>query len=175
MKCKTLLFFCLLSSAFCLFSGCQPGNVRQNQKIDYSKIAGTWKAEKGPWKIVINDHGVITQARIVMCTDDLYPNKTTYVEMRDGQISTFQAGNFELNYDSTHNLMEVHLKLKKILVKIKNEKLEGKKELIFAGNLSNDMNTWSAEMVEFFDYGPRFPQDKNNITPTYITFVKQKD
>ena len=58
---KFTIYNFLLPVACCLITGCQPANVR-NDNIDYGPIAGTWKAEKGPWQVVISDEGKVVSA-----------------------------------------------------------------------------------------------------------------
>lgn len=172
MKYKTLLIICLLSSAFCLFSGCQPGNIRKDQNIDYSKIAGTWKAEKAFWQVVITEDGKVESAIIQFADAPVKPNATTHIEMKDGSISSFKSGKFTLVYDPLKSVLEVNLDIEKIDIKFLDNEIKGKNYIIIGGTISDDGKTWDADVIERFDYGPRFPQDEEDVYPEPIKFHK---
>jgi hypothetical protein len=155
-----------------LFSSCQNGNTNNAKKIDYSKIAGTWKSEKEDWQIVINKKGKIESAVIAMGRALVKPNETTTMKMMDGSTSSFTGGDFSLDYDSLKNEMEVNLIIKDIDVIFIDNEIKGHTEITIAGPIKEDSKVWEADVIERFDYGPRFPRDEKDLYPTAVKFLK---
>lgn len=164
----TILAFCLIL----LIAGCQPGKVRNNQKIDYSPIAGTWKAEEGVWQVTISKEGKVVSVIHPLGTVEVKPNKTVYAEMKDGSQSSYTGGDFTLIYDPDRREMEVTIKMEKIHVKYLDNEIIGTTETIIGGYLSGDFMVWDVDMLEIFDYGPRFPQNEEDIIPIHREFHK---
>ena len=172
MKFKTIL---LLLTIISFIFGCQPGNARNDKKIDYSPIAGTWKAEKEPWQVTINKDGKVTSAVIQLFEAKLKPHHMAMIKMRDGSKSYLETGDFLLIYDNEDKEIEVVLDITKIDVHYKDQYLQGNKKIIFSGGISDDMNIWNTEMLQIFDYGPRFPMDPNVPDIRPVIFKKQSD
>lgn len=172
MKFKTILLLAIIAS---IIAGCQPGDKRTSQNIDYSKIAGTWKTEKGPWQVTISEDGKVTSAVIQLFEAELKPHHVTTIEMIDGSKSYLTTGDFILIYNGHDKELEVVLEISKIDVHYKDEYLKGNKKIVYSGPVSDDMNTWNAEMLQVFDYGPRFPVDPNVLDIRPIIFKKQSD
>lgn len=165
-------YFIVLSIAAIVFtSGCQPVNESQSNRIDYSKIAGTWKTESGEWQVTISEDGEVVSAVHALGSVLIKPNQTTRVEMGDGSVSSYTSGDFKLIFDEKKNEMEVTLKVKTIHIKYLDNEIDGKNETIIGGTLSKDFMEWDAEVIEVFDYGPRFPQG-DDIFPKAVKFNK---
>ncbi len=150
--------------------GCQTGDVRNVKNIDYSRIAGTWKAEKSPWQIVISKDGLVESAIFPMGEAMVIPNKTTYIDMKDGSKSSYKSGDFPLYYYPERSELEVTIKVEKIHIKFLDNEIKGSNETLFVGAISEDGKQWDAVIAERFDYGPRFPQGE--ITPKLMKFIK---
>ena len=157
-------FILVIAIVFCLV-GCQPGNDRNDNRIDYSKIAGVWKAENAAWEITISGKGEVISAVHALGSATVKPNEITYLEMKDGSSSSYQSGDFTLVYEPNKNEMEVTLKIEKIHVKYLYNDLEGENETIFTGFVSDDFTEWDADIIELFDYGERFPSFGVNPQP----------
>ena len=156
-----------------LIAGCQPGNVQNTgKKIDYSKIAGTWKAEDAPWQVMISKEGKVMSAVHALGAALVKPNEITYITMKDDSKSSYTGGDFTLIYEPAKREMEVTINLESIHIRFLDNKLDGSNQTIIGGVISEDYTTWDAEVIEVFDYGPRFPQEEGDIYPKSVKFNK---
>lgn len=135
-------------------------------------IAGTWKARENVWKIVLSPDGTVSSAVIPMGEVEVKPNKTTRAEMKDGQFSTFRAGDCIVEYSPDTRELFVSVEMKKIHVVYADNVVDGSSLDRFAGPVSEDGKVWTADWINVFDYGPRFPQDPNDIYAEPVVFDK---
>jgi len=173
MKSKTIRLAWFLPALLAL-AGCDGGvvNPSKNCAGPYSDICGIWQAKDSPWRIVITPDGKVSSALIPMGEVEIKPNLTTRVEMQDGSVSTFTAGDCPVEYQPETRELLVVITIKHLQVVYLNNKIEGNSQYFFAGNISKDGQTWYADVIETFNYGPRFPQDSNDICPEGIVFQK---
>jgi hypothetical protein len=149
-----------------LFAGCQSENRKQPQAAAVQlppEIAGIWKAQDSPWQIVLSQDGKVSSAILPLGEVEVKPNQKTMVEMKDGNMSAYTAGNFEVNYNSLSRELEVTIEMKSIHVVILDESLDGNSMDIFSGRVSEDGKIWDTIWFNIFDYGPRFPPEPNAI------------
>ena len=139
------------------------------------EIAGTWKARESPWKIVLAQDGTVSSAVIDMGQVEVTPNQTTKVEMKDGSWSTFRAGDCIVEYTPATRELFVSIRMEEIHVVFADNVIDGNSTDRFVGLVSEDGREWSADWVKIFDYGPRFPQDPNDIFATPLIFEKIED
>lgn len=174
MKLKALLLITLAL----YIAGCQPGETVENGKDikpDYSTIAGTWKAENSVWQIVISEDGKVESALFPMGQVRVIPNKTVEIIMKDKSKSRFKSGDFPLYYDPEHGELNVTINVIDIQVKFLDNEITGNNESMFTGFISEDGKEWDATLIELFDYGPRFPQEEEDIDGVPIKFIKVED
>jgi len=171
MKLKSAIILVL---AWIILSTCGcPTNQRSANKVMLPPdIAGTWKARKDPWKIILSPDGTVSSAVIDMGTVEVRPNKTTKVEMRDGQFSTYKAGDCIVEYTPATRDLYVSVEMEQIHVVYLDNVIDGNSIDRFAGPVSQDGKTWIADWIKVFDYGPRFPQDPNDTYNGPVTFEK---
>ena len=163
--------YILLLIVIMLINGCQPESTQNLKKKDYSGIAGTWKSKDTVWQVTISEGGEITSAVHPMGTALIKPNETTYRLMKDKQKSSYKGGDFTLIYDEETREMQVIIIVEKIHIKYLNNEIKGETETIILGNITEDFTTWDGEIIEVFDYGPRFPQ--LGVSPEPVQFIKQ--
>ena len=163
--------YILLLIVIMLINGCQPESTQNLKKKDYSGIAGTWKSKDTAWQVTISEGGEITSAVHPMGTALIKPNETTYRLMKDKQKSSYKGGDFTLIYDEETREMQVIIIVEKIHIKYLNNEIKGETETIILGDITEDFTTWDAEIIEVFDYGPRFPQ--LGVSPKPVQFIKQ--
>jgi len=172
MKLRTAVILVL---AWMLLStcGCPPANrPSSNKPLLPSDIAGAWKARQSPWKIVLAPNGTVSSAVIDMGEVEVRPNKTSKVEMKDGSFSTYRAGNCIVEYTPATRELFVSVEMKKIHVVFMDQLIDGNSTDRFVGPVSEDGKQWTAEWIKTFDYGPRFPQDPNEIYAEPVVFDK---
>ena len=138
----------------------------------YIGIAGTWKAQDSPWKIVLSPDGAVSSAVIPMGEVEIKPNQTTRVEMKDGSYSTFKAGDCMVEYTPETRELFVSVEMEKIDIRFLDNVIAGNSIDRFVGPVSEDGKFWMADWITVFDYGPRFPQEPNDISATPLIFEK---
>jgi len=162
---------------FMFFSGCN-GPVSSNPSVVGfpPELAGTWQAEGEVWKIVLTPAGEVNSVLVPMAETEVRPNQTTEFEMQDGSFSHITAGECIAEYNPSTRELFVSIELKDIYVSFPADSLAGNSLDIFRGPVSKDGSTWNTEWTNIFDYGPRFPQDENDINnPQPIVFKKVEE
>ena len=153
--------------------GCPPANrPSSNKPLLPPDIAGTWKARETTWKIALAPNGTVSSAVIDMGGVEVHPNKTSKVEMKDGSISTYKAGNCIVEYTAATRELFVSVEMESIHVVFMDQFIDGNSTDRFLGTVSEDGKQWTTEWIKIFDYGPRFPQDPNDIYADPIVFDK---
>jgi hypothetical protein len=66
----------------------------------------------------------------------------------------------------------VSVEMKKIHVVFMDNEVNGNSLDRFIGPVSEDGKVWTADWINIFDYGPRFPQDPNDIYAEPVVFDK---
>jgi len=138
-------------------------------------IAGAWKAQGSPWKIVLSADGAVSSAIVPMGEFEIKPNQTTKAEMKDGSYSIFKAGDCVVQYTPATRELFVSIEIKKIHIAFADNVIDGSSTDRFVGPVSEDGKVWSAEWITVFNYGPRFPQDPNDVFAEPLLFEKVKD
>ena len=137
-----------------------------------AEVAGTWQARESAWRIVIDPNGTVASAILPLGEVLIKPNATNKIEMKDGNWSTYETGDFNLSYDATTRNLLVVIEVKKLNIAYEDNKLVGKSTDRFVGTVSQDGKTWRADWITVFDYGPLFPQDPNDIYADTVIFEK---
>jgi hypothetical protein len=136
------------------------------------EVAGTWKAQSSPWEIVLSRDGTVTSAVIPMGRVRIRPNQTTKVEMKDGSFSTYTAGDCPVDYKPANRELFVSIEMQDIHIKFMDNVIDGNSVDRFVGPVSQDGKVWMADWISVFNYGPRFPQDPNDVYAQPIVFEK---
>jgi len=176
MKLRTAIVLALVWIVL-LTCGCPLSSNRQstNKVMLPPDIAGTWKTREFPWRIVLSPDGTVSSAVIEMGAVEVRPNETTRVEMKDGQFSTYKAGDLIAEYTPATRELYVSVEMKHIHVVYLDNVIDGNSVDRFVGPVSEDGKTWIADWIKLFDYGPRFPQDPNHTYHGPVTFEKVAD
>jgi hypothetical protein len=172
---KNVLYYCigvLFSTLF--FWGCVANSENIKNK-DCSSVKGVWKAEGTPFTIRINNKNEVISANIPMGQVDVYPNKRTQVEVKNGGKSYYDAGDFSCEYLQKDKQLSVEITIKHLYVPFVEDKIEGHVKYTLVGVLSDQCQRWEATLFEVFDYGPRFPMDPNGLAVGEpIVFIKEQ-
>jgi hypothetical protein len=139
------------------------------------QVAGTWQARDNDWMITLDPNGTVTSARIPMGKVSISPNKTTKVEMKDGSWSTYEGGDCIVKYDPVKRELYVQIEVSHLDIRYLDNRLEGNSTDRFIGPVSEDGQKWTADWITQFDYGPRFPQDPNNVFGGTVIFDKVEE
>lgn len=166
----------LAASVTLSFGGCQkPVKDTPNLMPLPPQVAGTWQARDSDWMIVLDPNGTVASARIPMGQVWIRPNKTTRAEMKDGSWSTYEGGDCVVKYDPVRRELYVLVEVAKVAIKYLENNLEGNSTDRFIGAVSEDGKKWTADWITQFDYGPRFPQDPNDVFAGTLIFDKVED
>ena len=65
--------------------------------------------------------------------------------------------------------------MKKIHIVFMDNVIDGNSVDRFVGPVSEDGKVWTADCISVFDYGPRFPQDPNDVYAQPLVFEKVED
>lgn len=174
MKVSIGVVFALCSTVLLTF-GCRPEPQSNDKVMLPAEVAGTWQARESPWKIVLNRDGTVKSAVINMGRAEIRPNETTKYEMKDGQFSTYKAGDCAVEYTPETRELYVSIEMERIHIVFLDNLIEGNSVDRFMGTVSPDGKEWVTEWINVFDYGPRFPQDANDIYPEPLVFDKIPD
>lgn len=160
--------------------GCQNTSSSVEVTVDDDRqfpqfLAGTWKAEDSPWKIVLSPDGTVASAIIPMAQVEVKPNQTTTVKMKDGSFSTFKAGDCLVEYTPETRELFVSVEIDEFHITYLDNVIDGNSFDRFIGPVSEDGKVWMADWINVFDYGPRFPQDPNDIYAQPLIFNKLED
>jgi hypothetical protein len=171
------ILVCSLMALACL-NGCNEpsGNKPASSNVFPPGIAGTWQGEDGIWKIVLSKDGKLESAVVAPIAGgtEIRPNETTTFEMKDGKMSHVIPGDCIVNYNPATRELSVSIEIKEIYISMGDDALTGNTLDIFKGPVSWDGKTWKAEWTNVFDYGPRFPQDENDVIGGIKTVVFRK-
>lgn len=140
-----------------------------------SHAAGTWQGQGSAWRIVINPDGTVASAIIPMGEVEVKPNETTKVLMKDNSYSSYKAGDCFAEYYPEEGELYVSVEMEEIHIVFLDNVIDGNSLDYFVGPVSEDGKEWEAEWVNIFDYGPRFPQDPNDIAPVPLLFEKVEE
>jgi hypothetical protein len=171
----------LISSAWLLIAGCNGNGKGIKATVEGGgtfpeHLAGTWKTEgQSPWVISLAPDGRLLWAIISMGQTKIEPGQTTKDEMIDGQFSTVKAGQCPVSYDPATRELSITIVIEHLNIKIGNDGFEGSSEDAFYGSVSDDGKTWQPTWFSVFDYGPRFPQDEEDVVGVPLTFEKVAD
>jgi len=179
MKSKAAIIF-FSAMVFLRLIGCQMIDKQTSKsqianRKSFCALAGVWKAQDSPWKIVLSGDGTVSSAVIPMGEVEIKPNQTTKVEMKDGSFSTFKAGDCFVQFSPATRELFVSIELEKIHVKFLDNVITGNSTDRFVGRVSEDGRFWMADWITVFDYGPHFPQEPNDIATVPVIFEKLKD
>jgi hypothetical protein len=173
MKIATAIIICLLLT-LAFLTGC---NEPVASNVFPPALAGTWQADGSVWRIVLSKDGKVESAVVLMGQAEIKPNETTKFEMKDGRFSHITAGDCIAEYKPAGRELVVSIEQKDIYIPLPgNDVLAGNSVDVFSGPVSRDGKTWNARQLTVFDYGPRFPQDENDINnPQPLTFRKVEE
>jgi hypothetical protein len=145
-------------------SGCGDSlrNGRQPQKLP-DEVAGTWQARDNVWRIVLTPDGRVDSAQIPLGNVKIRPNKATKIEMADGSVSTYKAGDCTVFYDPDTRELRVEVIVEEVNIAFMTERIEGHTKDVFIGTVSEDGTVWKTDWLSFFDLGERFPMEPDAV------------
>jgi len=178
MKIKVSAVF-VLFCVLVVLAGCEGGpggksSQKSGRAVLPADIAGTWKApyKPGPWEIVLSPEGTVASAVIPMMTAEIKPHKITKVRMLDDTYSTIKGGEFVVEYEPSTRELFVSIEVEEFHIVFLENRLEGNSMYRFVGPVSEDGKVWMADFIHVFDWGPRFPQDEEDIYAEPLIFEK---
>ncbi len=138
-------------------------------------VAGTWQMRDGVFRFVIEPNGIVSSAVIPLMDCTIRPHQTTYVPMRDGNVSDFTGGDLTAEYDPITRNLFVYIELENFLIRFYDIRTGGNQVDRFEGPVSEDGKVWICDWFSMFDYGPDFPVDYNEIGTSPCIFDKVEE
>ena len=177
MNLKAIITLVSAATLISTCSGCQVLNGRSaRKKIPLpADVAGVWRAREGDWAIALDLNATVSWFLFPTGKVNVRPNRTTTVEMKDGQKSTFTGGDCIVDYAPTTRELYVSLEMKNIHIAYLHNVVDGNSVDRFVGPVSEDGKVWTTDWIKMFDYGPRFPWDANDIFAEPLIFDKIED
>ena len=179
MNNKQIMIVISLASILLMAAGCRKDTAQKPKPVEPSpklwlpdEVAGTWQARESPWRITVDPNGTITSVLLPMGNVMVRPNHVTRVEMKDGSWSTYAAGDFDLEYSPSDRTLFVTVVMEDIDIVFMQNQIKGHSTDRFVGRVSQDGQMWTADWITQFDYGPRFPQDPNDVYAEMLVFEK---
>jgi hypothetical protein len=162
-----------------LMAGCQevekPADPEPRLMPLPEHVAGTWQARESDWRIVLDPNGTVGSALIPLGKVWVSPNKITKVEMKDGSFSTYEGGDCVAKYDPLKGELYVLIEVANLDIRYLDQQITGNSTDRFIGLVSEDGKKWTTDWITQFDYGPRFPQDENDVYGGILIFDKVKE
>jgi hypothetical protein len=167
------ILYALICSALLMTCGCnRPQQKKTNPMKEFAPAAGVWKAENEPFVITLTQDGKLLSAVITPGETEVSPNMRREIIMQDDSVGYYELGNCPVTYDPKTRQLSVEIQVDHLYIPFPGDKLEGTVRHAFVGFISEDERIWEGEWFEFFDYGPRFPMDKEQVGES-IRFIKQ--
>lgn len=169
-----LLFFAGVLFAF----GCNghetSGTAPIPVKGPYS-AAGVWVGQRDGWRITLTKQPALESAVINPGLVEIVPDKRVEFEMKDGRFGYFVVGDCPVDFDPQTGLLTVEMYVKKLMIPVPDDKIEGWVRHVFTGIISEDGSTWDTTWYEYFDYGPRFPMAPEEYLGVPFKFYKKAE
>jgi hypothetical protein len=146
----------LLGCAFLLLGGCQEYNRNKSDTAaapsEFPRsLAGLWEANKNNanyWQIIFGPDGTISSAVIPLGEVEVRPNRRTEIPDANGNVSFFDAGDFDVFYNRKGRELAVNVKIKQFnLYVVNGGMLKGSWEYLITGKVSKDGKIWAGEIL----------------------------
>jgi hypothetical protein len=169
--------FCLVMAALPL--GCQNPSAssqdHQNVVVEGGggfppSLAGTWRADREGWELVIEPDGQISSAVISLGRVRVTPGKSETLPTQGGGEGLFEPGPWTVHYDPQTSSLTVKLVMSHVRVGMAQAVLEGASTDTFAGPISPADNVWQVQWTNFSDYFLQMPDGSASELATDETY-----
>ena len=159
MKHRVCIIVCLTTAI--LPMGCQgPAKPRQDAVSVVAQgkgkfppeLAGTWKANREGWEMVIEPDGSVASAVISFGRVRIIPGKSQTLTTQGGGEGLFEPGPWTVHYDPKTNDLIVKIVMSHIRIEMAEAVLEGTGVDTFAGPISAADGVWQAQWTNFSRY-----------------------
>ena len=137
-----------------------------------ARYAGEWQATNGQWTLCFAPDGTLESAVIPLGNVRIRPKKVTHITMKDDQTSSIKAGPCDVKYSPETRNLYARIPLEDVHIVYENNVIDGNQVDQFMGAISEDGQTWVADWINSFNYGPRFPLDVKNDHVKRLIFKK---
>ncbi len=118
-------------------------------------LVGKWRAIDWPerrWEFVFEKDGTISSAIIPMAWPRMIPGQTNIVPLRNNGKGIFKPGIWTVQYSPETRELIVEIPFDFISMEIGDGRLEGKRNDIFIGQISDNGEIWSADLFSYPDF-----------------------
>lgn len=109
------------------------------------KMAGRWVAESEFWQLLFDDDGSILKAHIALGGIEVFPGKTTEIEIHSGGQASYEPGLWMVDYDPETRILRVEINILQFYHEIQTDVLMGDSRDILIGKVSEDYKSWEVD------------------------------
>jgi hypothetical protein len=135
-----------------------------------SALAGTWRADRDGWELVIEPDGEISSAVISLGRVRITPGKSETLPTQGGGTGYFEPGPWTVHYDPQTKNLTVKLVMSHVQVQMAEAVLEGTGTETFSGPISPADNVWQVQWTNFSDYRLMMPDGSVSQLATDETY-----
>ncbi len=117
-----------------------------------SALAGTWRADRDGWELVIEPNGQISSAVISLGRVRITPRQSKTLPTEGGGTGNFEPGPWTVHYDPQTKNLTVKIVMSHVHVGMAEAVLEGASTDTFAGPIMPADNVWQVQWTNFSDY-----------------------
>jgi hypothetical protein len=134
------------------------------------ELAGTWKANREGWELVIEPDGRIASAVISLGRVRITPGKSQTLATQAGGEGLFEPGPWTVHYDPKTNDLIVKIVVSHVRIEMAEAVLEGTGMDTFAGPISAADGVWQVQWTNFSRYLLRMPDGSLSELATDETY-----
>ena len=117
-----------------------------------SELAGTWKADRDGWEMVIEPDGRLSSVVISLGRVRIQPGKSETLATHGGGEGFFESGTWTVHYNPQTNDLTVKIVMRHVRIGMAEAVLEGTGTDVFTGPISAADGIWQAQWTNFGRY-----------------------
>jgi hypothetical protein len=177
MRCIAGVVVCLIVAM--LPAGCRSLSAQRRSDLSVmvegggrfpAELAGTWKADRDGWEMVIEPDGRISSAVISLGRVRITPGKTETLATHGGGEGVFQPGPWTVYYHPETNDLTVKIVMSHVRIEMAEAILEGGGTDTFSGPISSADGIWQVQWTYFSHYVLRMPDGAVSELATDSTY-----
>lgn len=134
------------------------------------ELAGTWKADREGWELVIEPDGRLASAVISLGRVRITPGKSQTLATQGGGEGLFEPGPWTVHYDPRTNDLIVKIVMSHVRIEMAEAVLEGAGTDTFAGPISAADGVWQVQWTNFGRYLLHMPDGSASELATDETY-----
>ncbi len=159
MKHAASVVVCLIAAM--LPAGCHSPSTQRRSDLNVtvegggrfpSELAGTWKADRDGWEMVIEPDGRLSSVVISLGRVRIRPGETETLATHGDGEGFFEPGTWTVHYDPQTTDLTVKIVMRHVRIGMAEAVLEGAGTDVFTGPISGADGIWQAQWTNFGRY-----------------------